>query len=120
MFLIAPELETAWSLKEGLRAVYDERGRRAGGAALRRWYRDVEDASIPEFLKLARMIRKAEDEILNYFTYRLTNAFAEGTTNRIKVVKRQAYGMRNFNNFRDRVLVQCGVPKPRRNPRLIA
>lgn len=55
-------------------------------------------------------------EILNYFTYRLTNAFAEGTTNRIKVVKRQAYGMRNFDNFRDRVLVQCGVPKPRRNP----
>ncbi|MFN2490279.1 MAG: hypothetical protein ABR529_11200 [Actinomycetota bacterium] len=41
-------------------------------------------------------------------------------TNRIRVVKRQAYGMRNFDNFRDRVLVQCGVPKPRRNPRLIA
>lgn len=120
VFAIAPELETAWSLKEGLRAVYEERGRRAGGIALRRWYRDVEAAGIPEFIKLARMIRKAEPEILNYFTYRLTNAFAEGTTNRIKVVKRQAYGMRNFDNFRDRVLVQCGVPKPRRNPRLIA
>lgn len=23
-------------------------------------------------------------------------------------MKRQAYGMRNFDNFRDRVLVQCG------------
>lgn len=30
VFLIAPELETAWRLKEGLRAVYDEHGRRAG------------------------------------------------------------------------------------------
>ncbi len=120
IFAIAPELETGWLLKEGLRAVYEERGRRAGGAALRRWYRDVHAAGIPEFLKLAAMIRKAEPEILNYFTYRLTNAFAEGTTNRIKVIKRQAYGMRNFDNFSDRILVQCGVPKPRRNPRLIA
>ncbi|MDP9224469.1 MAG: transposase, partial [Actinomycetota bacterium] len=84
------------------------------------WYRDVHAAGIPEFLKLAAMIRKAEPEILNYFTYRLTNAFAEGMTNRIKVIKRQAYGMRNFDNFSDRILVQCGVPKPRRNPRLIA
>lgn len=39
---------------------------------------------------------------------------------KIKIVKRQAYGMRDFDSFRDRVLVQCGVPKPRRNPRLIA
>ncbi|MGH2800753.1 MAG: ISL3 family transposase [Thermoleophilaceae bacterium] len=120
VFAIAPELQTAWRLKEQLRAVYEERGRRAGGAALRRWYRAVELAGIPEFSKLARMIRSSEPEILNYFTYRLTNAFAEGVTNRIKVVKRQAYGMRNFDNFKDRVLVQCGVPKPRRNPRLIA
>jgi transposase len=120
VFSITPELQTAWELKEQLRAVYDERGRRAGGAALRRWYRAVEIAGIPEFIKLARMIRISEPEILNYFTYRLTNAFAEGTTNRINVVKRQAYGMSNFDNFRDRVLVQCGVPKPRRNPRLIA
>jgi transposase len=120
VFAIAPELEIAWCLKEQLRAVYDERGRRAGETALRHWYRDVAAAGVPEFVKLARMIRKWEEEILSYFTHRLTNAFAEGTTNRVKVIKRQAYGMRNFDNFRDRVLVQCGVPKPRRNPRLIA
>ncbi|MFN2490283.1 MAG: transposase, partial [Actinomycetota bacterium] len=78
VFAIASELETAWRLKEQLRAVYEERGRRAGAAALRGWYRDVEIAGIFEFTKLARTIRKSEAEILNYFTHRLTNAFAEG------------------------------------------
>jgi hypothetical protein len=34
-----------------------------------------------------------------------TNGFFEGKNNRIKVVKRLAYGYRSANNFRERILL---------------
>ena len=35
----------------------------------------------------------------------LPNGFTEGSNNKIKVIKRNAYGYRNFNNFRNRILL---------------
>ena len=37
-----------------------------------------------------------------------TNAATEGITNVVKVVKRDAFGLRNLQNFRARVLFCCG------------
>lgn len=50
-----------------------------------------------------------EPEILAYFEARITNTYAEGITNNIKVIKRAGYGFRNFARFRERVLVQCAA-----------
>ncbi len=41
---------------------------------------------------------------LNYFKNRTTNSPSEGVNNKVKVVKRRAYGFRNFDNFRLRIL----------------
>lgn len=53
-------------------------------------------------------MRSWEDKILAHFDSGLTNAYAEGITNKIKVIKRTGYGFTNFENFRRRVLVACG------------
>jgi transposase len=37
----------------------------------------------------------------------VTNAFSEGVTNKVKCIKRIAFGYRNFERFRDRVLAAC-------------
>lgn len=42
--------------------------------------------------------------ILNSFTTAITNGFTEGCNNKIKVLKRNAYGFRNFKRFRNRIL----------------
>ncbi|MDD6490031.1 MAG: transposase, partial [Clostridia bacterium] len=42
--------------------------------------------------------------ILNSFDYSITNGFTEGCNNKIKVLKRNAYGYRNFKRFRNRIL----------------
>ena len=42
--------------------------------------------------------------ILNYVHHRTTNSPSEGINNTIKLVKRRAYGFRNFKNFRLRIL----------------
>jgi len=46
--------------------------------------------------------------MLNYFEGRWSNGFAEGLNNKLKLIKRRAYGYHNFENFRLRVLVECG------------
>jgi transposase len=116
IFDVFPEVHQAWRLKEGLREVYEERDPLDAAVALDLWLQLVDRAGIPEFNKLAATVRRWRDEILNHFTYRMTNAYAEGVTNRIKVIKRQAYGFRSFTNFQDRILVQCGTPKALRVP----
>ena len=45
------------------------------------------------------------DGICNYFLSRTTSGVMEGINNRIKLIKRQAYGFVNFDNFRARLLV---------------
>jgi transposase len=51
------------------------------------------------------MIKRWRKEILNYFDYPYTNGFVEGKNNRIKVIKRLAYGYRNRANFRQRIFL---------------
>ena len=50
--------------------------------------------SLYEFNKLLPTFTNWRKEILNYFDYRLTNGFVEGKNNRIKTIKRMAYGYR--------------------------
>ncbi|MEM9885556.1 MAG: transposase, partial [Bacteroidota bacterium] len=44
--------------------------------------------------------------ILNYFDGKWSNGIVEGINNRIKMMKRRAFGYRNFQAFRTRVLVE--------------
>lgn len=103
-----PELLIAWELMWSFRRIYAAPDRAEGRRRLRAWYADVEESGLRSFAVAAAMILKWEDEVLAYFNSRLTNAYAEGATNKIKVIKRTGYGFRNFANFRRRVLVVCG------------
>ena len=53
-------------------------------------------------------IRNWSTEILNSFEYPYTNGYTEGTNNKIKVIKRNAFGMRDFSRFRNRILMATG------------
>lgn len=52
-----------------------------------------------------RTLRKHLSEIQNSFIYQFSNGPIEGANNKIKVIKRTAYGLRNFNMFRLRILI---------------
>lgn len=45
------------------------------------------------------------DEILAYFDNRTTSGVVEGINNKLKLIKRSAYGFRNFENYRIRCLL---------------
>ena len=99
-----PELGRAWALKESFRAWHRETDRRMAEERLGMLEKRIVNDSLPEFKELLHTFSNWREEILNYFDYRITNGFVEGKNNRIKTIKRMAYGYRNVDNFRLRIL----------------
>ncbi len=70
------------------------------------WISTAEQSQLPEFKKCAATYRNWSKEILNAFKYsHISNGPTEGFNNKIKVLKRTSYGIRNFNHFRTRILL---------------
>ena len=104
LFYRYPELERAWLLKEGFRTWYKGRDRSQAEVELDALQKVISDTYLPEFKALLHTLDNWREEILNYFDYPISNGFVEGKNNRIKTIKRMAYGYRNMDNFRLRIL----------------
>jgi transposase len=101
-----PTLRRAWLLKEDFRRWYRAASAASARLELGAWRRMIADLSdLPEIRALAGMLKLWQEEILNYFTYRVTQGPVEGQNNRAKVIQRRAYGYRNFTNYRRRLLL---------------
>jgi len=100
-----PELDKAWGLKESLRQWYKSLSRAEAEVSLCLWEDSIRKSGLKEFRTALSMFRNWRNEILNYFDYRVTNGFVEGKNNRIKVIKRMAYGYRNIDNLRRRIFL---------------
>lgn len=100
-----PALQNAWSLKEAFRKWYWLPTRKQAEEELVLWEGAVREQGLSPFKSLLPMLQTWRQEILNYFDHRYTNGFLEGKNNRIKVIKRIAYGYRNPTNFRYRILL---------------
>lgn len=103
-----PLIAEAWGLKEP--SVPSTRqatvSRPSGGSSSS--VAAVERAAIPSFDAFAKGVRSWRTELLAYFEEPTTNGYAEGVINKIKTIKRRAYGLPRFESFRQRVLVACG------------
>jgi transposase len=62
---------------------------------LTQWYHKVKESEIEEFYHVAKMIRKHEREILNYFIFGHTNANAESLNGKIQRFVATNYGLRD-------------------------
>jgi transposase len=95
-------------LKEAFRAIYRSGNRVEAEQRLERFLAAVDRAAIPSFSAFAEGIRLWREELLAYFDQPISNGYAEGVINKIKAIKRRAYGLPTFDGFRQRVLVACG------------
>ena len=107
LFAREPLLAEAWGLKEAFRAVYRCSNRAEAEARLERFLAAVERAALPSFNSFAKAVRLWRQELLTYFDEPVTNGYAEGVINKVKVIKRRAYGLPSFQSFRHRILVAC-------------
>ncbi len=103
LFELCPSLERAWELKEEFRDILQMDDITEATAALKRWYQEVSNSKLTPFMKVKQTIKRWESNILNYFKTKVTNGFAEGINNKIKLIKRIGYGVPNLMNLRRRV-----------------
>jgi len=104
LFYRYPELKRAWMLKESFRAWYRETDRSRAKETLGLLEERISNDSLAEFKELLHTLGNWREKILNHFDYWITNGFVERKNNRIKTIKRMAYGYRNLDNFRMRIL----------------
>lgn len=75
--------------------------------ALNEWLRRVNESGLKEFNACKSAFSNWFEEICNSFDYMFTNGPLEGTHTKIKTLKRNCFGMRNFERFRKRIMLCC-------------
>ena len=104
MFEIAPRLADAYRIKNDFLSVIRSQSSAERKPRFVDWLFSVEAMDLPEFQDCTNAYRNWFNEILNSMDVPWTNGYIEGCNNKTKVLKRVSYGMRNFNNFRKRIL----------------
>ena len=104
MFEIAPRLADAYRIKNDFLTVIRSKSSKEGKQRLVDWLYSVEIMDLPEFHECTKAYHNWFYEILNSMDVPWTNGYTEGCNNKTKVLKRVTYGMRNFINFRNRIL----------------
>jgi len=104
------ELKTgrAWAIKELIRDLWNCPTKEAGQEHFDRWYSWAIRSRLEPIKRSARTLKKHLEQVLNYFTHRLTNALSEGLNSVIERLKQKACGYRNDANLRIAILFHCG------------
>lgn len=107
MLLYNDELRQAYRLKENFYEICQNTKYSEQRKDFYEWITYAESQNIREFKTCITAFRNWSKEILNAFKYGYTNGCTEGYNNKIKVIKRISYGVRNFKRFRNRILHIC-------------
>lgn len=98
------ELSTSYYLKEDLRRVWNQADKDSAKTILHNWIMEAKGSGVKHMKKLADTIELHADGILAYYDFRISSGKVEGVNNKIKTVKRQAYGFRDDEYFKLRIL----------------
>ena len=105
------EVKLTWHAKEVVRAINDHTDAALAEAWVDEIIRDFADTEMPlEVRRLGRTIRRWRDPIVAWHSSQVSNGPTEALNNLVKRVKRVAFGMRRFRNYRLRALLYAGRP----------
>ena len=92
-------LATAYYLKEELGEFWEQDDQEEAEAFLLDWIHRAESTDIRMLHQFARTLRFHSHGLLAYYDYAISTGPLEGTNNKIKTMKRQAYGFRDHEFF---------------------
>ena len=92
-------LSKAYYLKEQLRQIWMQPVKSMGEDVFDDWVRQAEQSKIPQLQKMAVTMRAYKTGILAWYDCHLSTGKVEGINNKIKVMKRNAYGFRDDKYF---------------------
>ena len=96
-------LYEAYLLKEDLRMFWNLPDAVLGAGFLDEWTAGARALGNKHFARLAKTLDDHRPGLLAYFKHRISTGPLEGLNNKIKVLKRQAYGFRDMDYFKLRL-----------------
>jgi transposase len=97
-------LATAYYLKEDLRLLWEQPNKLSAIRYLRGWINRAEGSGIRRLKQMAKTLATHRNGILAYYDYQISTGPLEGTNNKIQTMKRQAYGFRDPEFLKLRIL----------------
>ena len=91
------------SMKEQLRLFWEKGGYKEAEQFLAVWCRDAMNSGIRALKRVGKTLGAYRTGLLNYFKHPITSGAVEGLINKIKTLKRQAYGFRDPEYFKLRL-----------------
>jgi transposase len=101
-------IHRAWVLKDEFNQLWEYSSRTWAKKFLRKWCTTAMRSQLEPIKKFVATVRCHEKEMLNFVGTRVTNATGEGINRVIRMVKNQASGFRNVNNFMDMIYLTVG------------
>ncbi len=113
LFTRCPALHAIYEQMQKVCALMREktRSKRQCRPLVDRFLRQIEELKQSGFgpmLTLAKTLSSWQEEIACMWRFTKNNGITEGFHRKMKLIQRRAYGFRNFENYRLRVIAQCG------------
>lgn len=93
-------LAVGYYLKEDLRQIWEQNGKRQAGKFLTDWCRRARASGIRVMQTMAKTMQQHRKGILAWYNHPISTGPLEGLNNKIKTLKRQAYGFRDLQYFK--------------------
>jgi len=97
-------LAVVYYMKEDLRQLWKQDSKFQARLFLEEWLDMARSSGIRMLEKFAKTLHEHQEEILNYYDYRISTGPLEGTNTKIQVMKRQAYGYRDHEFLKLKIL----------------
>jgi transposase len=97
-------LAIVYYMKEDLRQIWMQESKFEARLALGEWLDMARSSGIRMLEKFANTLQEHQERILNYYDYRISTGPLEGTNTKIQVMKRQAYGYRDHEFLKLKIL----------------
>lgn len=97
-------LAKAYYLKEELRQVWYQANKEAARKVVEDWLTSARASGVRMLEQFADTLEAHQEGILNYYDYPISTGPLEGTNTKIKLLQRQAYGYRDHDFFKLKIL----------------
>jgi transposase len=97
-------LAIAYYLKEDLRQIWKQPDKGTARRVLRDWLARARASGIRMLVQFADTLEEHQEGVLNYYDFQISTGPLEGTNTKIQLMKRQAYGFRDHEFFKLKIL----------------
>jgi transposase len=105
-----PALRETLNWVQALRQWFDRKYEKPAREALLKLIEQASQSTQEALQRIAGTLTRWFEPIVRYIRNRYTNGITEGFNNKIKLIQRMAYGLRNEHNRQKRILAWCGAP----------